>query len=105
MEQGKAEQRDTGRARTQRADSAARSVLAKSPFITRPLGTTLKELGLGPKAAKVLQAHTSIDLGKLYFGKSLFGDVDGVRVHISRGGYTGEDGFEVRPMQFSCHFL
>jgi hypothetical protein len=56
----------------------------------------LKELGPGPKAAKVLQALTNVDLGKLYFGKSMFGDVDGIRVHISRGGYTGEDGFEVR---------
>lgn len=51
----------------------------------------------GPKAAEALQHHVSIDLSKLYFGESLFTTMgpDDVRVHIARGGYTGEDGFEI----------
>lgn len=50
----------------------------------------------GPDAAAYLQRLTDADLSKLTFGKSAFLDVSGVRVHVARGGYTGEDGFEVR---------
>ena len=51
----------------------------------------------GPKAAEALKHHVSMDLSKLYFGESLFTTMgpDDVRVHIARGGYTGEDGFEI----------
>lgn len=41
-----------------------------------------------------------VDLSKLYFGQSIFADLklpssETVKVHIARGGYTGEDGFEI----------
>lgn len=51
---------------------------------------------IGPEAAKVLQSHVKEDLGKLYFGQSGYFEVAGVKCHVARGGYTGEDGFEVR---------
>ncbi|KAK6344465.1 Aminomethyltransferase, mitochondrial [Orbilia brochopaga] len=55
----------------------------------------------GPEAANILQtllpAEESLDT--LYFGQSRFATVnvngDSVPVHIARGGYTGEDGFEI----------
>lgn len=56
---------------------------------------SLKAFPTGPEAAKVLQAHVKEDLGKLYFGQSGYFDVAGVKCHVARGGYTGEDGFEV----------
>jgi len=62
---------------------------------------TLKGYGLvalqGPKAADVLAKMTDADLPALKFGQSTFAKVgkDGVVCHIARGGYTGEDGFEV----------
>ncbi|KAL7412950.1 hypothetical protein BDY24DRAFT_352301 [Mrakia frigida] len=49
----------------------------------------------GPKAVEVLQQHTSHDLSTLYFGQSAYMDVKGVNCHVARGGYTGEDGFEI----------
>lgn len=49
----------------------------------------------GPKAADVLQSLTDVDLTGVKFGQSVFADVNGVKCHIARGGYTGEDGFEV----------
>ncbi|CAO1619789.1 unnamed protein product [Parajaminaea phylloscopi] len=50
----------------------------------------------GPKAAEVLAKHTNADLSKLTFGKSVYATVAGVSdCHIARGGYTGEDGFEI----------
>lgn len=51
----------------------------------------------GPKAAAALATLTDADLANLKFGQSTFADVgkDKVRCHIARGGYTGEDGFEV----------
>ncbi|KAJ7794570.1 hypothetical protein B0H14DRAFT_3556709 [Mycena olivaceomarginata] len=39
---------------------------------------------------------TSFDLSQLTFGKSAFVPVEGFNLHVARGGYTGEDGFEVR---------
>jgi aminomethyltransferase len=62
---------------------------------------TLKDYGLvalqGPKAAEVLATMTQADLPALKFGQSVFAKVgkDRVTCHIARGGYTGEDGFEV----------
>ncbi|ORX40541.1 glycine cleavage system T protein [Kockovaella imperatae] len=52
----------------------------------------------GPKSAEVLQALIKdVDLTSLKFGKSVFAPVghDKVKCHIARGGYTGEDGFEI----------
>lgn len=49
----------------------------------------------GPKAMEVLQGLTDYDLTTLKFGKAAYVDVDGVKCHVARGGYTGEDGFEV----------
>ncbi|GAA95395.1 uncharacterized protein L969DRAFT_92527 [Mixia osmundae IAM 14324] len=49
----------------------------------------------GPKAMRILQQFTDFDLTTLHFGKATFANVDGVRCHIARGGYTGEDGFEI----------
>lgn len=49
----------------------------------------------GPKAAENLQKLTNFDLSTLYFGQSQFITVDGIKVHVARGGYTGEDGFEI----------
>ena len=52
----------------------------------------------GPKAAEVLQGLLKdVDLTALKFGKSVFGQLGAgkVKCHIARGGYTGEDGFEV----------
>ncbi|KAK3330341.1 hypothetical protein B0H66DRAFT_469873 [Apodospora peruviana] len=59
----------------------------------------------GPDAegvlAEALADHGKVDLKKLYFGQSIYAQVKmhGMRVSspllISRGGYTGEDGFEI----------
>lgn len=52
----------------------------------------------GPLASKVLQKFTNDDLSKIYFGTSKFINVPGfnnAQLHLARGGYTGEDGFEV----------
>jgi aminomethyltransferase len=62
--------------------------------------TVLEDQGLialqGPKAAEALAKHTDVDLSKLTFGKSVYATVAGAPdCHIVRGGYTGEDGFEI----------
>ncbi|EIN06332.1 glycine cleavage system T protein [Punctularia strigosozonata HHB-11173 SS5] len=49
----------------------------------------------GPKAASYLQQLTSFDLRNLTFGKSAFVPIEGFHLHVARGGYTGEDGFEI----------
>jgi aminomethyltransferase len=55
----------------------------------------------GPRAEEVLRrvlpAESGVDLRKLYFGQSVYAEVvPGTEpVLISRGGYTGEDGFEI----------
>ncbi|KAH9971042.1 hypothetical protein BGW80DRAFT_1325362 [Lactifluus volemus] len=49
----------------------------------------------GPAAADHLQALTSYDLRALTFGRSAFVPLEGLNVHVARGGYTGEDGFEI----------
>jgi aminomethyltransferase len=51
----------------------------------------------GPEAAGYLQALTSFDLRSLTFGRSAFVPLEGFNLHVARGGYTGEDGFEVCP--------
>lgn len=50
---------------------------------------------IGPASADLLQALTSYDLRALTFGRSAFVPLEGINVHVARGGYTGEDGFEV----------
>lgn len=49
----------------------------------------------GPESSKVLQQHTSFNLNDFYFGQAAYIDIDGVKCHVARGGYTGEDGFEI----------
>ncbi|KAK4685861.1 aminomethyltransferase, partial [Tremellales sp. Uapishka_1] len=51
----------------------------------------------GPKAAEVLAGLTEEDLSTLKFGQSRFVEIgkDKVKCHVARGGYTGEDGFEI----------
>ncbi|KAJ7031826.1 hypothetical protein C8F04DRAFT_1262471 [Mycena alexandri] len=49
----------------------------------------------GPQAASYLQSLTSFDLTQLTFGKSAFLPIEGFNLHVARGGYTGEDGFEI----------
>jgi aminomethyltransferase len=49
----------------------------------------------GPVAREVLQSLTAVDLGTIKYYWFATGEVAGVRVTISRTGYTGEDGFEV----------
>src|SRR5918996_2373494 len=49
----------------------------------------------GPAAAGVLQSLTGVDLSAMKYYWFSTGEVAGVRVTISRTGYTGEDGFEV----------
>lgn len=49
----------------------------------------------GPKAAEYLQNLTSFDLSKLTFGTSAYVPIGSFNLHVARGGYTGEDGFEI----------
>src|SRR3954465_14060960 len=49
----------------------------------------------GPAARDTLQALTGVDLSSIKYYWFATGEVAGVRVTISRTGYTGEDGFEV----------
>jgi aminomethyltransferase len=49
----------------------------------------------GPAARDVLQTLTGVDLSGIKYYWFSTGEVAGVRVTISRTGYTGEDGFEV----------
>lgn len=49
----------------------------------------------GPDAAQYLQNLTTFDLTTLTFGRSAFVPVKGTKLHVARGGYTGEDGFEI----------
>ena len=63
----------------------------------------------GPKAAEYLQGfiddpkepELTSDLKELTFGRVGWAKINGKKVHIARGGYTGEDGFEVRTC---CNF-
>lgn len=49
----------------------------------------------GPLAATVLQRVVKKDLTDLKFGQSMLLDSEFGNLYILRGGYTGEDGFEV----------
>ncbi|KAF8490002.1 hypothetical protein F5888DRAFT_1869350 [Russula emetica] len=69
----------------------------------------LDEWGLlalqGPASADLLQALTSYDLRALTFGRSAFVPLEGINVHVARGGYTGEDGFEISVPPAQAPFL
>lgn len=53
----------------------------------------------GPKSQEILSKFTNTSLNDLYFGNSRFIDLQGfgtdAKFHAARGGYTGEDGFEI----------
>jgi aminomethyltransferase len=49
----------------------------------------------GPLAREVLQPLTGISLGDIKYYWFTTGEVAGVRVTVSRTGYTGEDGYEI----------
>lgn len=49
----------------------------------------------GPSSMSILQQHTDQPLSDLKFGRSAYLPIQGVTCHVARGGYTGEDGFEI----------
>lgn len=56
----------------------------------------------GPKSVEVLQGITDQDMGDVSFGKSINVKIGGVECHVARGGYTGEDGFEMSIFSLRC---
>ncbi len=60
----------------------------------RSLATGLVALQ-GPRSVEVLAPLTDLDLGTLRYYGIAEATVAGVRGHVARTGYTGEDGFEV----------
>lgn len=55
----------------------------------------MKDWGLVALQGLCLQKFTSFDLKRLTFGRSAFLNLDKHYLHVARGGYTGEDGFEI----------
>jgi aminomethyltransferase len=49
----------------------------------------------GPKAAEVVAALGAPEAARMGFMDAAWFTVSGVRAHVSRSGYTGEDGFEI----------
>jgi aminomethyltransferase len=49
----------------------------------------------GPKARRIVQGLTGVDLSSIKYYWFAHGEIAGVRATISRTGYTGEDGFEI----------
>jgi aminomethyltransferase len=66
------------------------------------LSVFLADNNAGPKASEYLQKHTASNLTPLTFGRAAYIYIDGIKVHVARGGYTGEDGFEVRYREAYC---
>jgi len=68
------------------------------PSVDLETKMTKKNSKTGPASADHLQALTSYDLRSLTFGSSAFVRLKRIKInmHVARGGYTGEDGFEVR---------
>lgn len=58
----------------------------------------------GPKAAEVLKRHCP-DADTLKFMTATSTTIDGVDCHISRSGYTGEDGYEISIRADAAHDL
>lgn len=72
--------------------------MSSLPVCARQSGAHFLGCDAGPEAAAYLQGMTAFDLKTLTFGKSAFVPLEGFNVHVARGGYTGEDGFEVRSL-------
>ncbi|KAF8994991.1 Aminomethyltransferase folate-binding domain-containing protein [Cyathus striatus] len=51
--------------------------------------------GYRPRSSRLSTTTHSFDLQALPFGKSAFVPIEGYNLHVARGGYTGEDGFEI----------
>ena len=49
----------------------------------------------GPTSARILRAAADADIGTLRYFRVTSGTIDGVRVEISRTGYTGDLGYEI----------
>jgi aminomethyltransferase len=75
----------TARARERGADAAVVNTSSRYALLALQ----------GPRALEVLQALTAIDLAAIRYYWFGVGEIAGVRVTVSRTGYTGEDGFEV----------
>ena len=61
---------------------------------------------VGPSAASVLQAGVRGDLKEMKFMTSTVMEVYSIPdCRVSRCGYTGEDGFEVRALMLLLHVL
>lgn len=73
-------------------ESCPRALNADPPLTTQ----------LGPSTARVLQPGMSEDLSKLTFMTSVLTEVFGIPgCRVTRCGYTGEDGVEVR-FHYTC---
>ena len=60
----------------------------------RSLATALCAIQ-GPRSVEILTPLTDVDLGALRYYAIAEGTVAGIKSHVARTGYTGEDGFEV----------
>ncbi|KAA8901401.1 hypothetical protein TRICI_006077 [Trichomonascus ciferrii] len=49
----------------------------------------------GPETPAILQKLTTYNLADIKFGQSAYVDLLGGKYHVARGGYTGENGFEI----------
>lgn len=74
-------------------------VLAESALVDVTLNNRSEEFAQialqGPKSEEILSALTTIPLADLIYYHFCEGEVAGVKMIVSRTGYTGEDGFEL----------
>lgn len=83
-------------AATQEADFAWLTSHLSDTTNARNISETTGKIDLqGPKAPSVMQEVTDIDLSAMKFYDHVECTIDGIRVLISRTGYTGEIGFEI----------